>query len=75
MPHVQGCWFCLFEKLLVIFGFAAIGIVCIIAGAVDAIHFHYLQAARGLIGYFIAIVGIEVVPKLLDRFNGLMDKL
>jgi len=66
-PHSKGCWFCLFEKLLVIFGFAAIGIVCVFGMMVDAIHFHFLMAARDVVGYLIVIVGIRVVPKLLDR--------
>jgi len=74
MPHVQGCLFCLLEKLTVIFGFAAIGLVCIFGMLVDAVHFRFLMAAKDLIGYFIAIVGISVVPKMIDRFHGLLDQ-
>jgi hypothetical protein len=75
VPHIRGCWFCLFEKLLVILGFGAIGIVCVCGMFWDAIHFRYLMAVRDLGGYFIALVAISVVPKLLDAWSGLLDKV
>jgi hypothetical protein len=75
IPHIRGCWFCLLNKLTVIFGFGAIGIVCVIAMFWDAIHFRFLMAARDLVGYFIAFVAIGAVPKLLDRWSGLMDRV
>ena len=73
MSHVKGCWFCLFEKLLVIFGFAAIGLISVFAAFWDAVHWHWLMAGRDMVGYLIAVVAIGVVPKLMDRFHGLLD--
>jgi hypothetical protein len=75
VPHIRGCWFCLLNKLMVIFGFGAIGVVCVIAMAWDAAHRHYLMAAKDLAGYFIAFVAISAVPKLLDGWSGLLDRV
>jgi hypothetical protein len=74
-PHMRGCWFCLLSKLLVIFGFGAIGIVCVCAMFWDAVHTHYLWAVRDFGGYLVAFVAISVVPKLLDLWSGLLDKV
>jgi hypothetical protein len=75
VPHIRGCWFCFLNKLMATLGFAAIGIVCVCAMVWDAAHHHYLTAAKDLVGYFIALVAISVVPKLIDGWSGLLDRV
>jgi hypothetical protein len=75
VPHIRGCWFCLLNKLMVILGFGAIGVVCVGAMFWDAIHRHYLMAGKDLVGYFIAFVAISAVPKLLDGWSALLDRV
>ncbi len=58
-----------------ILGFAAIGIVSLFAATWDAIHFHYLMAARDFTGYLVAVVALSIVPKLLDRWSEFLGKV
>jgi hypothetical protein len=75
VPHIRGCWFCLLNKLAVILGFGAIGIVAVCAMVWDAAHRHYLTAGKDLVVYFIAFVAISAVPKALDGWSGLLDRV
>jgi hypothetical protein len=59
----------------VILGFGAIGIVCVGAMVWNAAHFRFLMAVRDFGGYLVAVVAISVVPKFLDGWSGLLDKV
>jgi len=41
----------------------------------DAAHHHYLTAGKDFVTYLIAFMAISVVPKLIDGWSGLLNRV
>jgi len=73
MPH--DCWYCKFNRGILVVGMLAIATVLFVAAISSAIHGQWLMAGKELIGVTIPLVAIWAGLRVLRAIPIAFDKL
>jgi len=73
MAH--DCWFCKFNRALIVVGFLAIAFVCFVASAEHLFLMHWKLAGKEFLGSLFSLGMIWVGLKVLRGWNRLIDRI